>query len=165
MNVCEARQGSAQSAMTQAKKQTLNQSMEQSIKQSVRELWSVGVTIQHGSTLESKWQVAVCSLDRIASKCWCWGKGSLRRPTKKCVVCTRKYIVWSTVEEFCVPGTWPVQIPSRFPVAVPGPESSRGSAGRTITLCAASCGDPYCTHFLFIPSGERASQADLVTVK
>ena len=47
MNVCGARQGSAQSAMTQAKKQTLNQSMEQSIKQSVRELWSVGVTIQH----------------------------------------------------------------------------------------------------------------------
>jgi hypothetical protein len=29
--LCESRQGSAQSAMTQAKKQTLNQSMEQAI--------------------------------------------------------------------------------------------------------------------------------------
>jgi len=35
---CETRQGSAQSAMTQAKKQAVNHSMEQAIKQSVREL-------------------------------------------------------------------------------------------------------------------------------
>jgi hypothetical protein len=52
---CEARQGSAQSAMTPAKKQALNHSMEQAIKQTVvRELVRWCTQYSTGSTLESK---------------------------------------------------------------------------------------------------------------
>jgi hypothetical protein len=118
--------------------------------------------LQHGINTRKQVAHAACSLDRIASKCRCWGEESLRRPFEK-------HIVWLIAEviprQANLPRAAPfIRIPSRFPAAVPGPESRGGSAGRTSTLYDTGGGDQYLHNIIWcIPPGERESSADLVT--
>ena len=101
---CETRQGSAQSAMTQAKKQAVNHSMEQAIKQSVRELacWCHNtVQDQHSKANSSCWVFTRSNRERM-----------LGRPVTPRI--RRKYIVWSITEVISRPGNLPRAALFRF---------------------------------------------------
>ena len=120
--------------------------------------WSViRATIQHRINSRKQVAHAACSLDRIASKCRCWGEESLCRPFEK-------HIVWSIAEVISRQGNLPraapfIRIPSRFPAAVPGPESRGGSAGRTSTLYDTGGGGQYLHNIIWgsHPASENPS--------
>ena len=96
---------------------------------------------------------AAFSLDRIASKCWCWVRSDSANPSK-----TRRLADHRI--KFAPKGTCPGRRASdsvKVPVAAPGRESSGGSARRTSTL--------HHEHKIIwcIPSGERESNTDLAS--
>jgi hypothetical protein len=105
---------------TQAKEQALNHSMEQAIKQSVREL----VCWCHNTVQDQH--------SKANSSCWVFTRSNREQMLGRAVTprIRRKCIVWSITEVISRPGKLAqdgvVQIPSRFPVAVPVRRAAAG---------------------------------------